>query len=163
MPTLGLTIGSFDGVHRGHQAIIRNLTAEAHTQGALAVVLTFDPHPLAILRPDRHPLILTPPDEKARLLAALGVDVVITYPFTRTVATWSAETFLTELKNHLGFTQFWVGYDFAMGRNRSGDIPTLRRLGTTMGYTLTVIEPITNHAEIVSSSRIRTLLAEGTS
>jgi len=156
-----LTMGTFDGVHRGHQEIIRTMTAEAHARQVQAVVLTFDPHPVAVLRPEKAPLILTPAGERAALFGDLGVDVVITHPFNREVAAISAQSFLTRLKARLGFTQFWVGYDFAMGRNREGDIPTLRELGEVLDYQLHVVEPVDFAGKTVSSSQIRAMLAQG--
>ena len=156
-----LTIGTFDGVHRGHQEIIHNLTGGAHAAGAPTVVLTFDPHPVAVLRPDKAPLTLTSVDERAALFGQLGVDLVITHPFNRELAALSARDFLTRIKEHLGFTHFWVGYDFAMGHNREGDIPALRQLGKELDYQLHVVEPVNFGGKTVSSSKIRTLLAEG--
>jgi len=156
-----LTVGSFDGVHRGHQAILKKLISGAHAAGVPAVVLTFDPHPVAVLRPDKAPPCLTSPEERAALLGALGVDVVVTHPFDRQVAQQSAREFLERLKTHLGFSRFWVGYDFAMGRNREGDIPALQRLGEEMGFQLQIIEPVEVDGRVISSTRIRTLLAEG--
>lgn len=156
-----LTMGTFDGVHRGHQEIIRQLTAGAHAQNAPAAVLTFDPHPVAVLRPDKAPPLLTSAHERAELFARLGVDIVITHPFNHEVAALSARDFLQKLQTHLGFTQFWVGYDFAMGHNRDGNIPTLRQLGAEMGFHLHVVEPITFDGKTVSSSQIRKLIAAG--
>ena len=156
-----LTIGAFDGVHRGHQEIIRLLLAGANDVGAPAVVLTFDPHPLAVLRPQKKLSFLTTPKEKASLLGGLGVNIVITHPFNPKVAALSAKDFLIRLKNHLGFRHFWIGHDFAMGHNREGDIPTLRRLGSELGYELNVASPATSEGQTISSSRIRALLAEG--
>lgn len=161
VPDAWLTMGTFDGVHRGHQEIIRQLVAGAHAQNIPAILLTFDPHPVAILRPERAPKLLTSAHERAELFGQLGVDIVITHPFNHAVAAISARDFLTKLKNHLGFTQFWVGYDFAMGHNREGDIPRLRELGREMGYALHVVEPITFEGKTISSSQIRRLIAEG--
>lgn len=161
LPNAWLTVGSFDGVHRGHQAILHKLTAGAHAAGVPAVVLTFEPHPLAVLRPERVPLILTPLEEKARLLEALGVDYVIAHPFDRQVAGRTAGEFLAAVKGQVGFTRFWVGYDFAMGRNREGDQHVLRALGAEMGYTLEVVTPAVLEGEVVSSSQVRALLAAG--
>ncbi len=161
LPNAWLTLGSFDGVHRGHQAIIRDLVDGAHAAGLPAVVLTFDPHPVTILRPEVNLQMLTSPDERAVLFGELGVDHVITHPFNPEVAALSAEEFLGRLKARLGFTHFQVGYDFRMGRDRAGDIPRLRELGESLGYALTVVEPLTNGDAPVSSSRIRTALAEG--
>jgi riboflavin kinase/FMN adenylyltransferase len=154
-------MGTFDGVHRGHQEIIHQLVAGAHAVNVPAVVLTFDPHPVAILRPERAPKMLTSPDKRAELFSDLGIDLAITHPFNPEVAALSAHAFLTQLKNHLGFSQFWVGYDFAMGHNREGDIPTLRRLGKEMGFQLHVIEPIVFEGKTISSSQIRRLVAAG--
>jgi riboflavin kinase/FMN adenylyltransferase len=161
LPNSWLTIGVFDGVHCGHQQIIRDLVAGAHAAALPAVVLTFDPHPAAILRPQANLQSLTSPDERAALLGELGVDHVITHPFNRAVAALSAEDFLRQLKAHLGFTHFRVGYDFKMGRDRAGDIPRLRELGEQMGYALSVADPLTRGDAPVSSSRIRAALADG--
>ncbi len=156
-----LTIGAFDGVHLGHRAIIEPFVAEAHAAGAPAVVLTFYPHPSVVLRRQRKPFYLSTPEEKAELLGALGVDVVITHRFNRQVAALSARAFMERLQTHLGLRMLWVGYDFALGRNREGDIPTLRRLGETLGYQVRVVEAVRLDGEIISSSRIRRLLSEG--
>lgn len=156
-----LTMGTFDGVHRGHQEIIRKLTEGAHAENAPAVVLTFDPHPVAVLRPDKAPPILTSADERAALFGDLGVDYVVTHPFNREVAALSAQEFLSKIKKHLGFTQFWVGYDFAMGHNREGNIPRLRQLGEALGFQLDIVEPIDVGGKTISSSQIRRLIAEG--
>ena len=156
-----LTIGAFDGVHLGHRALVEPFVAAAHAAGAPAVALTFFPHPSVVLQQQRTPFYLSTPDEKAELLGALGVDVVITHPFNRRVAAMSARAFVGELKAHLGLRMLWVGYDFALGRNREGDIPTLRRLGREMGFEVHVVEALRIDGEIVSSSRIRALLAAG--
>jgi riboflavin kinase/FMN adenylyltransferase len=156
-----LTIGSFDGVHLGHRQILENLTAGAHAVGAPAVVLTFYPHPTVVLHGPRESFYLTTPEEKAALLGQAGVDVVITQPFNLTVAEVSARDFLQELQTHLAFKQLWVGYDFAMGYNREGDVPALEALGEEMGYTLHTIKPVNVNGEVVSSTVIRNLLLQG--
>ncbi|HEY58508.1 MAG TPA: bifunctional riboflavin kinase/FAD synthetase [Anaerolineae bacterium] len=156
-----LTIGAFDGVHLGHRAIIEPFVAEAHAAGAPAVVLTFFPHPSVVLQRQQRPFYLSTPEEKAELLGALGVDVVITHRFNRRVAALSARAFMERLKAHLGLRMLWVGYDFALGRNREGDIPTLKRLGEELGYQVHVMEAVTLNGEVISSSRIRTLLSAG--
>ena len=116
-----LTIGSFDGVHRGHQEIVNKLTAEAHKNGALAVVLTFSPHPAEIIRSRDFPFYLSTPEEKAELLGKLGVDIVITHPFNREIAATPAREFMNSINRHLGLQHLRVGYDFALGRNREGN------------------------------------------
>ncbi len=157
-----LTIGSFDGVHLGHQEIIRNLTAGAHAMGAPAVVLTFYPHPSQVVHGPRESFYLTFPEQKAALLGNLGVDLVITYPFDRQVAGIGPQTFVQTLKNHLGFKQLWVGYDFALGRNRAGDVPTLTKLGEEMDFQVHQISAQRNGGgNVISSSRIRELLRAG--
>jgi riboflavin kinase/FMN adenylyltransferase len=160
-PETWLTIGSFDGVHRGHQEILKNLVNGAHAAGALAVVLTFYPHPAVVLRGQSGPFYLCTPEERTRLLGELGADVVITLPFTRDLANISAPDFVADLKQKLHMVQLWVGFNFTLGRNREGDVPTLKRLGDLMGYKLEVISPIEIDGEIVSSSQIRGLLAQG--
>jgi riboflavin kinase/FMN adenylyltransferase len=156
-----LTIGSFDGVHRGHQEVIYELTAEAHTNGALAVVLTFYPHPAEIVRARDFPFYLTTPDEKAELLGNLGVDVVITHPFNREVMATPAREFMETLQAHLQIHHLRVGYDFALGRNREGNAQMLAKLGKEWGYTLEQIPPLKLDDQIISSSRIRFLLGAG--
>ncbi|HEX9616886.1 MAG TPA: bifunctional riboflavin kinase/FAD synthetase [Anaerolineales bacterium] len=156
-----LTIGSFDGVHLGHQAIVKRLAQGAHEAGSQAVVLTFYPHPAVVLGKRKDPFYLTASDERADLLEAYGADVVITNPFDRAVAATSASDFIQKLKANLGLAHLLVGPDFALGRNREGDVPTLRKLGETFGYTLEIMPPVEAGGEVVSSSRIRALLAGG--
>jgi riboflavin kinase/FMN adenylyltransferase len=156
-----LTIGSFDGVHRGHQKIIRKMTTGAHTAGSPAVVLAFFPHPAVVLRKRQELFYLTSPEERAEILENLGVDVVITHPFDLEIANLDARQFLFEIKSHLSLSHLWVGYDFALGRNREGNVPTLRRLGHELGYKLHVVKPVQDSSGYVSSSLIRNKLSEG--
>lgn len=156
-----LTIGSFDGVHIGHQQILKDLTAGAGKVGAPAVLLTFYPHPAVVLRGPRESFYLTTPEEKAEFLGEAGVDIVITHPFDHNVAAISAQDFVTRLKEHLGFTQLFVGHDFALGHNREGDVPALRRFGAEMGFEVHEITPVKHNGEVVSSSLIRQLLFDG--
>jgi riboflavin kinase/FMN adenylyltransferase len=156
-----LTIGTYDGVHLGHQKIIRDFADGAHTEGAQAVGLTFDPHPAVILQRRSDPHLLTLPDERAEYLGACGIDVVVTHPFDLHVAATTAFDFLTLLKYHIGFRQLWVGFDFALGHHREGDVTRLSQLGSDLGYQLHVVSPITINGETVSSSRIRSMLNEG--
>jgi len=156
-----LTIGMFDGIHRGHQAIIRKLTAGAHEVGSPAVVLTFNPHPAYILGKRKLPFYLTTPEERATLLGDLGVDVVITYPFDRQLANNSADEFISRLKASLDIKHLMIGPDFALGRHREGDVAALRRLGEQYGYSLEVLPKVNNNSLVISSSRIRTNLIDG--
>ena len=156
-----VTIGSYDGVHLGHQQILRGMTAGAHAQGALAVVVTFHPHPRQVLRGEQGPFYLTLPDERAEILGGLGVDVVITHPFDAQVAAMPAEGFVQALKSHLDLRQLWVGHDFALGRGRQGDATFLRTLGEQMGYQVQVTDPVVLDGQVVSSSQVRQALSEG--
>ena len=156
-----LTIGSFDGVHLGHQKIIQKITNGAHAAGVPAVVLTFFPHPSAVLRGQKNAFYLPLPEEKAEILTSLGVDYVIIHPFDRQVAAIEPQAFIEMLHHHLGFSQLWVGYDFALGKNRAGDVPMLRKLGEEFGYTLQVVDAVRQGEDAVSSSRIRSALEKG--
>lgn len=156
-----LTIGVFDGVHLGHQRILKDLQAGAHAIGASAVVLSFSPHPAEVLRGPVEYFYLSSPQERAEQIAALGIDLLITQPFTQLLANTSARDFVSQLVGHLGLKQLWVGHDFALGHNRQGDIPALIELGKEMGFEVHPVEAVRLNGEIVSSSAIRALLAEG--
>lgn len=156
-----LTIGSFDGVHRGHQEVIHGLIAGAHAAGDLAVVLTFHPHPAVVLGRRQGAFYLTIPEERAEILAALGVDVVITHPFDQQTVATSARQFINTISTHLGMRQLWVGYDFALGREREGDTNTLRSLGEIFNFSVHLVPPVEIDGEVVSSRRIRELVSEG--
>lgn len=161
IPNSWATIGSYDGVHLGHQAIIRRLVSGARKAGMPSVVVTFHPHPAVILGKIKHVNYLTTPDERADLLGELGVDVVLTLPFTRQIADLSAEEFMQLLSAHLGIRHLCVGYDFALGRGREGNVARLRELGRQMNYDLVVIDPVENGSGApVSSSLIRRLISE---
>jgi riboflavin kinase/FMN adenylyltransferase len=156
-----LAIGSFDGVHRGHQEIVRRLSSGAHAEGAQSVVLTFHPHPKIVLGKRKDFFYLTSPEERAAILGEYGIDLVITYPFDLQVAGTSARDFVEKIHTHLGFNRLWVGPDFALGRKREGDIPALRKLGSEFGFFLEAIAPVKISEIQISSSQIRTLLSEG--
>lgn len=156
-----VAIGSFDGVHRGHQAIINDLVSQAHAAGSPAAVITFYPHPIVVLRNVQDPFYLTSPEERARLLFNLGVDMVITLPFSAEMAALTAEEFMQAVAKDLDLCTLWVGRDFALGRNRSGTVERLTEIGRDLGYTVRVIQSVTDQDEVISSSLIRKVITAG--
>jgi riboflavin kinase/FMN adenylyltransferase len=164
---VGLTIGAFDGVHLGHRALIRWMAREARRAGLYAVVLTFDPLPAQLLsdlgsQSGGESQVLSSPAERVRLIASLGVDAVIVAPFDEDVMAIPARTFVTRLATHLSMQGLWVGPDFALGRDREGDVPFLREVGTRLGFEVHVFDEVIRWAgQPVRSSRIRRALGKG--
>jgi riboflavin kinase/FMN adenylyltransferase len=158
-----VAIGNFDGVHRGHQAVLGRALDEARGRKAPALVLTFEPHPRTVFRPDVPLFVLTPPAMKARLLAGLGFDAVVEQSFTRAFAANSAEEFVTGvLDRTLGISHAVTGFDFHFGKGRQGGPAFLMQSGERHGFHVTLVDPFRDEgAEIVSSSRIRALLGDG--
>ncbi len=161
LDSCSLAIGSFDGVHRGHQALVQSLVTDALVKTLSSAVVTFYPHPSSILRDRRPALYITSPDEKATLLGDLGVDYVITQHFDLKLSRVSADAFLDMLQAHLGFKHLWVGEDFALGYKREGDRQYLELAGVKRGFQLHVVPPAVIDGEIVSSTRIREALRVG--
>ncbi len=155
-----LTIGVFDGVHRGHQSILQKLITDAHAQNAPAVLLSFHPHPATVLA-KRDIKLLTTPDERADLVARLGLDALITHPFDAPTAGTSAQAFMTLLKKHLGLSHLLIGYDFALGKNREGDAARLTALGGGLAYEVQTLLEVRAEAGAISSSAIRKLVSVG--
>lgn len=155
-----LTIGVFDGVHRGHREIITKLVNDAHEKKTHAVVLTFDPHPASVLT-GKEIGLLTTPDERANLLDAFGVDVVITQRFTRDLSTVPAFEYVSSLKQYLGLTHLLIGYDFALGKGREGNAPRLTEIGKELNYTVEVIPALRDASGVISSTEIRKQIAAG--
>jgi riboflavin kinase / FMN adenylyltransferase len=156
-----LTIGVFDGVHRGHQEILGQLVSAAHAAGEPAVVLTFFPHPAEVLGGKTTFKWLTTPDERAALLGSFGVDYVITQIFDLALAEQTAGEFMRRLKRTLGLRHLFIGYDTALGRGRAGDAVRLTRIGIELGYTVQVVPPLEDQQGIISSTRIRAAVADG--
>jgi riboflavin kinase/FMN adenylyltransferase len=155
-----LTVGNFDGVHLGHQALIRRVVAEARAAGSASVVVTFDPHPQQVLKVHVVPLLTTLP-LRLRLFEALGVDQACIIPFTPELAAKSAEAFLKEyLLDQFSVRRMVIGYDFAFGRNRAGTAEVLKELSARHGFALEIFPAVVLGEEIVSSTRIRAALAE---
>lgn len=161
LPESRVTIGTFDGVHLGHQGIIHRLAAGARQAGIPAVAVTFYPHPAVVLGKRSAPYYLTTPEERARLLNAYGADLIITISFTPQVAKTSARDFIALLFEHLHMSQLLIGPDFALGRDREGHAARLVELGREFGFTVEVIPPVEVAGQPVSSSRVRAALARG--
>ncbi|MBN9688844.1 MAG: bifunctional riboflavin kinase/FAD synthetase [Verrucomicrobia bacterium] len=157
-----LAWGMFDGVHLGHQHVIRAALTEARTHGAPAVALTFDPHPLRVVAPERAPRLLQPLSQRLRNFSELGLHAALVFPFTAEVAAWSGERFIRQLVQEAGgLRSLSVGEGFQFGNSRSGDIPLLERLGRELGFGLHVASPVSLGGNVVSSSRIRQCLRAG--
>jgi len=156
-----VTIGAFDGVHLGHQSLIRRLVARARTLHCQAVLITFHPHPSEVLTGRKVPRYLTTPGEKAALLERLDIDLLAILAFTPQLARTTASEFVAQLCNALGMRELWVGPNFALGHKREGDIPTLHKLGQKLGFKLRVVEPVVNEGRVITSSWIRELVIRG--
>lgn len=156
-----LTIGIFDGVHLGHQQILRTLIAGAHQAGAPAVVLTFFPHPAIVLGGKKDFKYLTTPEERLHLLESLGVDVVITQTFDRALADQTADDFMHRVVQSLGLHSLIIGYDTALGRGREGNAARLTEIGRALNYSVQVIPPLSDETGVISSTRIRGAIASG--
>ncbi len=156
-----ITVGSFDGVHRGHQALIRELVSGARAAGVPAVAVTFYPHPAVVLRNLEGRYYLTSPEERAELLRAHGVDHVVTMTFDRALASLTAMEFMQRLKTRLGLRALVVGPNFTLGRNREGNIPRLEEIGQELGYRVVVVDPLVEDGTVVSSSEVRQALQSG--
>ena len=157
-----VAIGNFDGVHRGHRALLAAARERAMALGAPLGVITFEPHPREVLTPDRAPPRLTPFRLKARLLAELGVDHLFALAFTRHLLEKTPEQFVHDvLAGGLGIRHAVVGFDFRFGNRRAGDVDRLAALGEEYGFGVTRLEPVAWRGEVCSSSRIRDAIAAG--
>ncbi|HYD15308.1 MAG TPA: bifunctional riboflavin kinase/FAD synthetase [Hyphomicrobium sp.] len=157
-----LALGNFDGVHRGHQALIGCAIAEARRLGRPSGVLLFEPHPREFFTPGAQHFRLTPLEEKLAVFDEMGLDLAVVLPFDSTLAAKDAKSFIDDiLVGTLGVAHLVVGYHFFFGRNRSGSVETLRNAGKTKGFGVTVVEPVAERGEPFSSTAIRLLLAEG--
>ncbi len=156
-----LTIGSFDGVHRGHQHLLGQVLRQARQKDLIAGLVTLYPHPAAVLAPHGAPRYITTPGEKIALLEKLGLDLVAILPFNRQVAQTSARDFMATIKRHLRLKDLLIGPDFALGQNREGNLSALQTLGQEMGFSVTLATSLLWAGEIISSTRIRRRLAAG--
>lgn len=161
LPGCGLTIGAFDGVHVGHQALVRAMVSDAHSRGLPAVVVTFYPHPSVVLHGRSPSFYITLPDEKADLLGALGVDFVVTQPFDYAFSRVRARDFLNTLHQQLSFSSLWIGEDFTLGRDRTGDRAFLQSVSSEYSFEVIVFPAYEVEGMMVRSSIIRQALREG--
>ena len=159
-----VTLGNFDGVHKGHRAVLATVVERARadgSEGAHAVAVTFDPHPVAVLHPERAPQIITSPEQRLDLLAATGLDAVLVMEFTHEFALWTPERFVVEVfVKALGASVVVVGEDTRFGVRNSGDVNTLRRLGEEHGFEVLTLTDIGEGGRW-SSSRVRALVVAG--
>jgi riboflavin kinase / FMN adenylyltransferase len=161
-PSPAVTIGNFDGVHRGHQALVSAVVARARETGGVSVVLTFDPHPARVLGRGGAPAALTTLDQKEELLALLGVDRLAVLPFDAALAALSPGAFAREvLQGALGARHVVVGESFRFGHGRAGDAAVLAALGAEIGFSVRALPPVLGEGSPVSSSRVRRVLALG--
>jgi len=156
-----ITIGSFDGIHKGHQRIINKLVRGAHESGQKAVVITFYPSPAEVLGKKEPPFYLTSPEEKERILKKMGVDSILTLRFDRELSRMTAREFITMLHEQIHFSCLMIGYDFRLGAGREGDIHKLREIGKDLRYCVRAVDAVEKGKNPVSSTRIRDHLLEG--
>jgi riboflavin kinase/FMN adenylyltransferase len=157
-----VSAGNFDGVHRGHQALVELAVRDARATGGTAVVLTFDPHPSRVLSPDRAPEPLMSLAQKAEVLTGLGVDKLAVLKFTLELSQRSPEEFADQvLRQALGARVVVVGANFRFGRGRAGDVARLTALGAELGFRVHGLKPVSHEGEPISSTRIREALARG--
>ncbi len=157
-----LTIGNFDGVHRGHLALFERVKIRARAIEGVSAVITFQPHPLKIMKPEKAPLLITPTQQKLALIAQSGIHFIFCLRFDDAFAAISAEKFVQEiLVQKIGVKELVVGYDYTFGHNRTGNIDLLRRMGKDLGFKVHVVQPVLMGKRVVSSTSIRELVRAG--
>ena len=164
VPTRGtfVSIGVFDGMHLGHQTLIREMVEQSRAKQLLSVVVTFKQHPMALLAPGETVPSLTSLSERIRLIKELGVDIVITLTFSHELAELGAQPFVLLLQQYLNMHGMILGWDFALGRHREGSLEALHELGKKLGFTTEVVGPVRYKGEIISSTAIRHALSTET-
>jgi riboflavin kinase/FMN adenylyltransferase len=157
-----LTIGNFDGVHKGHLALFDKVMERAKVIKGQSVVMTFDPHPVKVMSPGNGPPLITPIEQKLELISNTGIDVIICHAFTPEFASMSAEAFVSDiLMDRLGVKEIVVGYDYTFGYKRQGDVSLLREMGERLGFRVHVTGPILLDDTVVSSTSIRRFVQQG--
>lgn len=162
LPNAAVTIGNFDGVHLGHREIFRRVRRAAAELAGVSVVITFVPHPLRVLSPEKAPRLINTYAEKETLIEASGIDYLFALPFDRAFAAMTAEEFVRRiLVDKIGIKRLIIGYDYAFGRNREGNVALLERLGRECGFDVEVLGPIGNGDTVFSSTTVRNMIASG--
>jgi riboflavin kinase/FMN adenylyltransferase len=157
-----LALGNFDGLHRGHVKIIERVNRRAGERGSTSVVMTFDPHPPRVVRPDKAPLLIMTKAQRLEAIAGSGIQGTAVVRFTHELSQWDPETFVrTVLVEWLHVAEVWVGANFLFGRDRAGNFSLLRALGARYGFRAEKIDPVRYREFVVSSTRIRRLIGEG--
>ncbi|MFA6054616.1 MAG: bifunctional riboflavin kinase/FAD synthetase [Thermodesulfovibrionales bacterium] len=161
-PNTVLTIGNYDGVHLGHQKILSMVGKKAEEIGGTSMVMTFDPHPVKVIAPEKNVKLLTTPEEKARLIAKMGIDVLLFITFTKGFSQIAPDEFISEiLVKKLNIREVIVGANYSFGKSKKGNIDLLRKRGKEFGFHATAVQDVMLHGNIVSSSSIRSLLLKG--
>jgi len=160
-PPVILTIGNFDGLHRGHKRILRKVLSRAREEGGTSALVTFEPHPLKVLQPDRAPALILTQGQRRDILSTLGLQVLVEVPFDRTLAAREAPDFVSDLARLLAPKEIYIGEDFRFGRGRTGDIALLESLEGSLGFKAHAVPKLQVDGGDVSSTRIRGLLVAG--
>jgi riboflavin kinase/FMN adenylyltransferase len=158
---IALTIGAFDGIHRGHQHLIGLTCAAARRIGGRSVVMTFEPHPDTVLYPDRPRLVLTDNPTRTALIEATGVDHLVILPFDRNLAQLTAHAFMEQVCDAMTLRELWIGPDFRLGKGGKGTGEVLTQIGAELGYVVHQVERYVLHGHEVTSTLIRQLLEDG--
>jgi riboflavin kinase/FMN adenylyltransferase len=157
-----LSIGNFDGVHRGHLALFEKVKERAEALHGQSAVMTFEPHPIQVMKPSSGPRLITPTPQKLELIEEVGIEVLLCLPFTREFAAITARDFVKNiLVDRIGIKELVVGYDYTFGRNREGNISLLREMGDQLGFVVHLVGPVHVNHTLVSSTSIRNLVQEG--
>jgi riboflavin kinase / FMN adenylyltransferase len=156
-----VTIGTFDGVHRGHRRLLDQAVQRGQELALPVTGVTFEPVPAAVLRPEAFSGRISTPDEKMEQLAEAGLDEIVVVPFTQELSRWSPEDFMAWLKEKTGLRELWVGEGFALGKDRAGTVERLAQIGADLGFRVVAVPRLTNGEEVVSSSRVRAAVMNG--
>jgi len=160
-PNAFVTIGNFDGVHLGHQMLFSEVVGKAYHHQGISIAITFDPHPLQVVRPQFGLKLISNFAQKVELIQMANIDILIVLPFTPELAATPADVFIAQLLEHVAVTELVVGYDYAFGRGRQGDIPFLQEQGKHHGFAVSVVEAYYVDGMLASSSKIRELVTLG--